>query len=99
MLKISIKEKLFKLKQWNLDNIKLSYKKNNLKFWQRPKDFIKKALGNLKPFLNLSILKNPNGILTDDLDSIKTIVTNYFKKILEVRQFTITSDWQETYEP
>jgi hypothetical protein len=70
-----------------------------MKFWQQPKKFIKKALGDLKPSLNLSILKDQNNVLTDDPDQIKSIITNYFKEVLKERQFTMTSNWLKAYEP
>ena len=60
---------------------------------------LKELLGNLKPALNLSILKQPNGELTDDPDQIKSIISNHFKKVLQEQQFTITPNWQKTYEP
>src|SRR5581483_12002188 len=87
-----------KTKEWNLSQLKKNVKRNLLKFWSKPKQAIKAVLGNLKPQLDLSHLKNENGIITDDIDEIKNIVLKHFKSTLKKRQFTLTDDWKKTYE-
>src|SRR3982751_2507443 len=54
--KILLKEKLIKTREIIINEIQANIEKNYLRFWAKPKASLKKALGDLKPSLDLSIL-------------------------------------------
>src|SRR6185369_518876 len=66
LLKVMIIEKIHKLSLHNSEQIYDTLIENVQRFWQKPNKFIKKALGNLNPSLDLSLLKNSNNDITDD---------------------------------
>jgi hypothetical protein len=87
-----------KAKQLAIDEIKERIEKNFLNFWEKPKAAIKKALGDLKPSLDLSILSDGDQ-LQDDPDKLIEIIINHFKKILDPKPFNLDSLWIQEYTP
>lgn len=70
-------------------------------FYNKPKNYINRALGAIKPKLDLSRVYNTNGELEEDPDLIKDAIAEYFQNILQQRPFNLTDypDWQEAYRP
>ena len=84
--RILIKEKIAKTRDSIINELQLGIEKNYLRFWEKPKNTLKKALGDLKPSLDLSILSDGEQ-LHDDPDKLNDIIINHFKKILLHKPF------------
>src|SRR4051812_13259600 len=96
-----INEKIHKLSLHNSEQIYDTLIENAQRFWQKPNKFIKKALGNFKPSLDLSLLKNCDNDITDDPHEIKSIIINHFSNILSTKNFNLNSspEWLNHYSP
>jgi exonuclease III len=97
-MKLLIKEKQTMANEEILIELKNNIKKNYQRFWEKPKNALKNALGDLKPSLDLSILSDGDQ-LQEDPDQLIKIVENHFKKILDPKPFILNNDWTETYKP
>ena len=97
--KVLIKEGLLLSQQELADEYRDNIQNMVENFYKKPKRYIKKALGILKPKIDISKLYNNNGSLENDPDMIKDIINKYFKNILRQRTFNIANSplWQESY--
>jgi hypothetical protein len=96
--RILIKEKLEKTKEFIINELQSGIEKNYLRFWEKPKNALKKALGDLKPSLDLSILSDGDQ-LHDDPDKLNKIIINHFKNILLQKPFNLNEEWIDAYKP
>jgi exonuclease III len=101
LFKLAIKEKMAKVNTLFNEQLHSIISENISRFWCRPKPFIKKALGNLKPSLDLNILKDQNNELTDDPEQIKNLILNHFIQILKPTHLSKEEfcKWQSQYAP
>jgi hypothetical protein len=96
-----INERLNTFNKIRLEGIQSSIEANLERFWKRPKTFIKMALGDLKPSINLSIVRNSNGELIDDIKSISDEIHNHFSNLLKSTKFNLekNGEWNSWYAP
>jgi hypothetical protein len=68
-------------------------------FYRKSKSYIKKAIGALKPKIDISRIYDDKDVLENDPDLVKDIINKYFKNILRQRTFNITKSpsWEDTY--
>jgi hypothetical protein len=97
--KLLIKECLEQSKQELADEYVENMQHMVEEFYSRPKNYIKKALGTLKPSLNLSKIYNSDDELEDDPDLVKEIINKYFKNILATKSFKLEEfpEWEKIY--
>jgi len=91
-------ERMVKLRDRILLELQEGVKQNYQRFWSKPKSALRRALGDLKPSLDLSILSD-NDQLIEDPDQLSDIIINHFKEILKEKPFVINSEWTEHYLP
>jgi hypothetical protein len=97
--KLLIKETLLQSQQEMMDEYRLNFENMVENFYNRPKGYIKKVLGSIKPKLDLYKIYNNQEQIENDPDLIQDIINKYFKNILRDRSFDLDQfpNWHEEY--
>jgi hypothetical protein len=87
--------------QESLEEFRLIQERTVENFYSKPKSYIKKALGSLKPRIDLSKILDENNQLEEDPNAIQDTINKYFKNIMRERNFDLENfpNWQDEYLP
>jgi hypothetical protein len=99
-IRVLISEKNHKEHEFIIEKSRESTIQNISAFWKKPKSFIRKALANLKPEIDLNRLKaSPDDTFHSNPEETSNIISNHFKNIFRPRNINqnLFQEWEEEY--